>query len=1745
MRKRLRSCLSVVLSMALMFCMVPMTYITASANENNNVVQTMDNIQDGTILHCFNWKYTDIIEELDNIKAAGFTAVQTSPAQPAGNKDTSSETYKVWWWLYQPLSFSIANDADTAYLGTKAELTQLCQEAHSRGIKVIVDMVANHLAGDHTYIQEDLKNEEYWRPYHDYKYNEKTGVDDRKDPYWKDKDSRYITTHKALGMPDIVSENVYVQQRVADYINELKSVGVDGLRWDTLKHIQVPSEDCAFFTNAIAACDGMYNYGESLGSPDASTEEANRVLMQEYTDLMSVTDDVYGNKIRKAFASGNMPDNIYGNWTTRGVSAEKLVYWAESHDTWSNAEDGNGDSTNVPQEVIDRVYAVVASREGATSLYFSRPSEKKKDSILAGVKGSTNFTNPQVAEVNLFHNTFNNRSEYLSTFGNIVYNERGTKGVVLVNAAGGSVSISVPAHRMADGIYTDQVTKTQFTVQNGIISGTIGSSGIAVVYDPDNLEELPVVVPDTLYLKPNSEWTESSARFAAYFFDKNEHNAWVSMVSAGSGVYSVTVPEKYNWTNVIFCRMRANTSNNWDNKLAQTADLDMPVDENTRFTLNSTGNSGSWDNNRDHSYGAPVWYWGGTSSAIASFTCTICGHHNNVEAAISKSITSEAINYTATISGTSYSDVKSVPRTKCRVVYLKPNTNWTKDDAILAAYIWTGDTNAWVTLTDSDGDGYYSAELPYYASTDWEKVIFCRINPNSTETDNWKKVWNKTADLTFLSTGENCYNIKDGVWTEDADNKAGTWDNYTPVHTHTYGEPVWTWADDHGSASAEVICTVCGRKRTYDADVTSAADNGVITYTATVNINNVQYTDTAQVNDDIDEVLVKCEAYKKLSADNQLMYREILLFARSVVRGEQTSSSFGFIPNIKKTWTFAELELSSDATYQQAYDKINGKVGDELQTVFYALLADCPYEFYWYSKSKNGGYLYGLSGASLSRTSEAVTINNQPALNVSMTVSLNYRDNITSATSIKKTAINAVKNTVPAAARAIVARYADDSDYDKLKGYAQAICGLVNYNNDAAVSGVQNNDMDPWQLVYVFDGNTTTDVVCEGYSKAFKYLCDLTEFDSPFIKCYLVSGMLSDGNGSGGGHMWNIVTMDDGKNYLVDVTNSDECNNRRYDAFLLNGGTLNNGWYPISSRNSSSDILYYQYYDLTESFWGNEILTLSSTNYTPAEKYTVTWVNYDNTVLETDENVVSGTMPKYDGATPSKDSDLDYSYEFKGWSPELSSVTGNVTYRAQFDSIPIDKVTVTFYNFIEWDNVYVHYWNNKGNSTAWPGIAMTSDDGLIYTVDIPVSATGILFDNGDISNIAKTGDIAFNAADGQIWAVSENNGSMTTSTVPTYYLVGQMNNWSIENNDLVFVPNKNSDKAEEYILTAELDTANNNRIKVCSSTGKWFPENSGNAYNITAEGTYKITFRPNGKSDWYQNYFRVENAVTITYTDINGTKTVIDESAGVVSFDKSKFSLPSTPYLDGYDLNGWIVNGDVINNYDYVIDAVESYVRNNEAVTIKPNYVKKTQTYSVEVVDGTLASGLKTTTYRPSDLIRVTADDKSTENKVFDHWTVSYDEGVTSVIVSYNNKYYFRMPSKNIRLEAVFVDSGTQTSENKGTAYIESVTNPADNKLAFVAILTVPDNAHMLKAGVIVQKEVNLGGNELTTENMMANKYVDTSKNNYSSFKYTLTINISNSAVSWCVRPYLEYSDDTGIHVIYGNTVSASLDSIS
>jgi len=104
---------------------------------------------------------------------------------------------------------------------------------------------------------------------------------------------------------------------------------------------------------------------------------------------------------------------------------------------------------------------------------------------------------------------------------------------------------------------------------------------------PDSSD--PESSANIIYLKPNSNWKQDNARFAAYFFGNGEK--WISMVAEGdNGVYKCEIPEGF--PNVIFCRMIPSTiENNWNNKWNQTADLTIPTNGNNLYTVAE----GSWD----------------------------------------------------------------------------------------------------------------------------------------------------------------------------------------------------------------------------------------------------------------------------------------------------------------------------------------------------------------------------------------------------------------------------------------------------------------------------------------------------------------------------------------------------------------------------------------------------------------------------------------------------------------------------------------------------------------------------------------------------------------------------------------------------------------------------------------------------------------------------------------------------------------------------------------------------------------------------------------------------------------------------------------------------------------------------------------------------------------------------------------------------------------------------------------------
>ena len=340
-------------------------------------------------------------------------------------------------------------------------------------------------------------------------------------------------------------------------------------------------------------------------------------------------------------------------------------------------------------------------------------------------------------------------------------------------------------------------------------------------------------------------------------------------------------------------------------------------------------------------------------------------------------------------------------------------------------------------------------------------------------------------------------------------------------------------------------------------------------------------------------------AGKKFSGAQKIIYDQLKADIAKSANGNAASTKYTVDMDVQgakvSSWTASQLGVKeviskdSAGNYYIPDDAMNAlALKLNIYSVINALLADCPYELYWYDKEKGVDVQDTIIGVR--------NINNVPALYfkdgmvVGFYVADEYKDDTFSIEPSKMARVN----TAISDAQKIVSDAAGKSDYEKLVSYRKAICDRVEYDHAAADSTTMPYG-DPWQLISVFDRDNSTNVVCEGYSKAFKYLCDLTSFSSS-ISCITATGTTTF-NGKSGGHMWNIVKMENGKNYLVDVTNCDSGNVGYPDKLFLVGvnGNVNSGY----TYKCGYSPLLYVYDNFTKNNFTSD-LVLSDTGYVPS-----------------------------------------------------------------------------------------------------------------------------------------------------------------------------------------------------------------------------------------------------------------------------------------------------------------------------------------------------------------------------------------------------------------------------------------------------------------------------------------------------------------------------------------------------------------
>lgn len=474
---------------------------TATSDEQESLPE---NVEKGLILHCWCWNFNTIKDNIPKIAEAGFTAVQTSPInEVVKGDDGGMELYGdgKWYYQYQPTNYTIGN----YQLGTEEEFKAMCETAHSYGVKVIVDVVANHTSTDKSAVNSALRSIQGGL-YHNY--------DGSGDP-----NSRKSTTQWYSGLPDVNTQNPNYQKLILEYLKKCVADGADGFRYDTAKHIELPDDEDSFksdFWPTVLENGSSFQYGEVLqGSNSAQVASAR---MSSYAQIMHVTASSYGGKIRSYLKDLSTAATGLTSYMSEGVSADRLVTWVESHDTYANGGPSFNEGTSywLTNEQIRRGWALLTARGDTTSLFFSRPkgsepyTEETRNINRNGSKiwgdnqiglaGDENYFDSEVVAVNKFHNFFiNEEAGKLVNAGKktALMVSRGTKGAVIINNAAEDLTLNL-AVTLSDGTYTDTAHGGTFTVKDGKLTGTVAGGQIAVLYQADGIyTEQTATEPET------------------------------------------------------------------------------------------------------------------------------------------------------------------------------------------------------------------------------------------------------------------------------------------------------------------------------------------------------------------------------------------------------------------------------------------------------------------------------------------------------------------------------------------------------------------------------------------------------------------------------------------------------------------------------------------------------------------------------------------------------------------------------------------------------------------------------------------------------------------------------------------------------------------------------------------------------------------------------------------------------------------------------------------------------------------------------------------------------------------------------------------------------------------------------------------------------------------------------------------------------------------------------------------------
>jgi len=190
---------------------------------------TPPGVKDVTVT-LFEWRFDSVARECTTVLGPkGYGYVEVSPA-------TEHIPGPQWWTSYQPVSYKIAGR-----LGDAAAFAAMVRTCHAAGVKVIADAVINHMStGDGGGVGtggSPYSHYTYPGTYADWDFHScRAPITDYTNRY-------QVQNCELERLADLDTASTYVRGKIADYLNALIAVGVDGFRVDAAKHI--PESDLA------------------------------------------------------------------------------------------------------------------------------------------------------------------------------------------------------------------------------------------------------------------------------------------------------------------------------------------------------------------------------------------------------------------------------------------------------------------------------------------------------------------------------------------------------------------------------------------------------------------------------------------------------------------------------------------------------------------------------------------------------------------------------------------------------------------------------------------------------------------------------------------------------------------------------------------------------------------------------------------------------------------------------------------------------------------------------------------------------------------------------------------------------------------------------------------------------------------------------------------------------------------------------------------------------------------------------------------------------------------------------------------------------------------------------------------------------------------------------------------------------------------------------------------------------------